>query len=193
MLATNPLRVRTIPVGPLSTNCYLAWRTNREDCVVIDPGADAEAILSACEGRTIAAILLTHGHFDHIGAVADLMREDVDLVIHRLDSVMLRDPQLNVSGIFGQPMTAPRATLLVEEGDTLDYAGITFRVLHTPGHTPGSVCYEADNALFTGDTLFTEGYGRTDLPGGCGEDMRQSLRRVTPMRNDHTIYPGHGG
>lgn len=179
-------------VGLLSTCCYVLYQDDRRDCIVIDPGANAESIRTACAGRSIAAILLTHGHFDHMGAVEALLDEETALVIHREDADMLADPQKNVSWMVGQRMICPPATRLVQEGDVLDYAGISLRVLHTPGHTPGSVCYEVGHHLFTGDTLFEYGYGRTDLPGGDAAAMSASLGRVMPMQDSHSIYPGHG-
>lgn len=179
-------------VGLLSTCCYILWQDDRTDCIVIDPGAEAESIRTACGGRRIAAILLTHGHFDHMGAAEALLGEGAALVIHRDDADMLSDPQKNVSWMIGQRVICPPATRLVQEGDTLDYAGITLQVLHTPGHTPGSVCYEVGDHLFTGDTLFDYGFGRTDLPGGSAAAMRASLQRVMPMADSHSVYPGHG-
>lgn len=179
-------------VGPLGTCCYVLFQDERTDCIVIDPGADAESICEACAGRHIAAILLTHGHFDHMGAAEALLEEGTALVIHREDADMLADPQKNVSWMIGQRMVCPPATRLVQKDDRLDYAGISLRVLHTPGHTPGSVCYETGDHLFTGDTLFEYGYGRTDLPGGDASAMSASLRRVMPLQDSHSIYPGHG-
>ena len=179
-------------VGPLGTCCYILYQDGREDCLVIDPGADAFSIRNACGGRRIAAILLTHGHFDHMSAVKELMGEGTELVIHFKDAAMLADPELNVSSLIGQRIICPAATRLTREGDTLDYAGITMKVLHTPGHTPGSVCYEAGEHLFTGDTMFEHGYGRTDLPGGDFSAIVQSLKRLMPLQQDHQIYPGHG-
>lgn len=179
-------------VGLLSTCCYILWQDDRTDCIVIDPGAEAESIRTACGGRRIAAILLTHGHFDHMGAAEALLGEGTALVIHRDDADMLSDPQKNVSWMIGRNIACPPATRLVQEGDTLDYAGITLQVLHTPGHTPGSVCYEVGDHLFTGDTLFDYGFGRTDLPGGSAAAMRASLQRVMPMADSHSVYPGHG-
>lgn len=179
-------------VGQLSTCCYILYQDDRQDCIVIDPGADAEDIRAACAGRSIAAILLTHGHFDHMGAAEALMGEKTALVIHREDADMLADPQKNVSWMVGQRIICPTASRLVQEGDGLDYAGISLRVLHTPGHTPGSVCYEVGEHLFTGDTLFEYGYGRTDLPGGSARSLYASLQRLMPMQHDHSIYPGHG-
>lgn len=186
------MKIRKIPVGLLETNCYVLWEDGRDDCLVVDPGAEPERILAACEGRAIAAVLLTHGHFDHIGGVARLMRPGAALIIHREDASMLADPQANAGWMIGRSITAPAATRLVEEGDELAYAGIALKVLHTPGHTPGSVCYQGEGFLLTGDTLFAVGCGRTDLPGGSQEAMRRSLRRLEPLRVHHIIYAGHG-
>lgn len=179
-------------VGMLGTCCYVLWQEGRSDCLVIDPGADAASVRAATTGRRIAGILLTHGHFDHIGAVGDLLG-DAELFIHRDDAAMLGDPRLNASWMIGREITAPAATRLVHEGDEIACAGITLRVLHTPGHTPGSVCYEAGEHLFTGDTLFDHGYGRTDLPGGDAAALMNSLRRLMPLLADHHLYAGHGG
>ncbi len=185
--------LRCVPVGPLGANCYLLYREERDDCVVIDPGAEAARIRAALAGRKVAAILLTHGHFDHIGAVDALMEQDTALVIHEADAPMLRDPSLNACDLLGEVITCREATRLVHEGDVLDYAGLTITVLHTPGHTPGGVCYQCGEHLFTGDTLFAQGYGRYDLPGGSWAALRKSLRRLEELRQTLTIHGGHGG
>ena len=183
--------IRELNVGLLGTCCYILSLPDRDDCVVIDPGAEPERILETAGNRAIAAILLTHGHFDHIGGVSGLMGDGAALVIHELDAPMLGDPQQNASWMIRRTITAPEATRLVREGDEITYAGITFSVLHTPGHTPGSVCYQTENALFTGDTRFREGYGRTDLPGGSMRDLRHSLARLAPLVEALPLYPGH--
>lgn len=182
-----------LTVGELATRCYVLWLEGRDDCLVIDPGAEAETIRRACGGKRIAAILLTHGHFDHIGAVRGLMAEDTVLAVHRLDAPLLGDSQANVSWMLGRSVTAPAPTRLLEEGDEVEAAGMTLRVLHTPGHTPGGVCYALGENLFTGDTMFDRGYGRTDLPGGDEAALMRSLRRLTPLRRTCRIFAGHEG
>ena len=185
------LHMKTLSVGELATSCYIVWDDSTDTCVVIDPGAEPERILVACGSQKIEAILLTHGHFDHIGAVAELAKTGAEIVIHRDDAPMLTDTRLNASWLVGWNVTAPAATRTVREGEKLTYAGLTFTVLHTPGHTPGSVCYRAGEKLFTGDTLFHFGYGRTDLPGGSMAQLAESLRRLQTMARECEVYPGH--
>ena len=185
------MEIRTVPVGPLSTGCYVLLQPERDDCLIIDPGAEPEKILAHTDGRQVTGILLTHGHFDHIGAVAGLMDPDTRLYIHALDAPMLSDTQLNACWLMGETVTAPQATDLLTDGDTVDLAGIHLTVLHTPGHTPGSVCYLCGEDLFTGDTILGGGWGRTDLPGGSDADMMKSLRRVIPYTRTHSIHGGH--
>ena len=186
------MHIEELTVGPVQTRCYILYHKNERECVVIDPGDEPERIRKRTGDRRIAAILLTHGHFDHIGGVAALMEEDTRLVIHPLDEKMLSDPRLNAGmGFLGKNITAPAPTDRVREGDELKIAGLTIKVLHTPGHTPGSVCYLIENELFTGDTLFDHGWGRTDLPGGNEHDMAGSLRRLVPMMREYGIHPGH--
>ena len=186
------MQIREITVGPVGTCCYILSREDRDDCLVIDPGDEAARIRKAAGEKKIAAILLTHGHFDHIGAVRELMAEDTRLVIHELDAAMLADPVRNVSmTLMNTPITAPAPTDTVREGSVLTLAGLEIRVLHTPGHTPGSSCFLIENHLFTGDTLFEHGWGRTDFPGGDEHALFASLRRVMPMMKQYPIHPGH--
>ena len=178
----------------VQTRCYILSAADSPECVVIDPGAEADRIRKAAGDRRIAAILLTHGHFDHISAVKDLVDSAgvSRIIIHQLDAPMLGDPVLNVSmGMIRQAVTAPEATDTVKEGDELILAGLRVKVLHTPGHTPGSVCYLIEDELFTGDTLFDYSWGRTDLPGGSEEQMAASLQRLMPLARQYPIHAGH--
>ena len=189
------MRINELTVGPVQTRCYILGTENGQECIVIDPGDEAERIRKAVGDRKIAAILLTHGHFDHIGAAGALCEGangSPKIVIHEMDAPMLSDPTLNASvGLMGRQITAPEATNLVREGDELEIAGLKIKVLHTPGHTPGSVCYEIEGELFTGDTVFDFGWGRTDLPGGNESDMAASLRRIMPMVRSMPMHAGH--
>ena len=181
-----------LTVGIVQTCCYILSKEGGLECIVIDPGAEANRIRKHVGDRKIAAILLTHGHFDHIGAVRELMEPGTKLVIHGLDAPMLGDPELNASaGLIARKVTAPEATDLVKEGDEPEFAGLKVKVLHTPGHTPGSVCYEIGGELFTGDTLFEYGWGRTDLPGGSEAQMEASLKRLMPMVRTMPFHAGH--
>ena len=181
-----------LTVGIVQTCCYILGREDGQECIVIDPGAEANRIRKHVGDRKIAAILLTHGHFDHIGAVRELMESGTKLVIHSLDAPMLGDPELNASaGLIARKVTAPEATDLVKEGDELELAGLKVKVLHTPGHTPGSVCYEIEGELFTGDTLFDDCSGRTEVPGGSEAQMVASMNRQTPMLRTMPFHSGH--
>lgn len=174
--------------------CYIV-ADDHGAAAVIDPGADAAAIRRtlAAHRLTLSAILLTHAHFDHIGAVDALLDGTaVPLYCHREDIPALRDPAANLSAFFGESLCLAATATPVADGDTVTVGELTFTVLHTPGHTPGSVCYAAGDHLFSGDTLFCESVGRMDFPGGDARAMRQSLSRLLATEGDARVYPGHG-
>ncbi|MBQ7656021.1 MAG: MBL fold metallo-hydrolase [Clostridia bacterium] len=185
------MKIDALTVGPIQTNCYIVYNEGAEEAVVIDPGAEAEKIKAALDGKRAAAVLLTHGHFDHTGALHAFA--DIPIYLHPSDDVMLLDPVWSAGTMIGDDAPRPAATNYVQEGTKLHLAGLDIAVMHTPGHTLGSVCYAIGDALFTGDTMFSGGYGRTDLPGGDEMSLAKSLRRLLREEKDWIICPGHGG
>lgn len=187
------MKFEKVVVGELGVNCYVLYQPDRDDAIVIDPGAEEPAIRMALGKRRPAAILLTHGHYDHIGAVSKLRESGVPVYIHRDDAAMLTTPALSLSAMFGGAPSQGEADVLFEDGQMLELAGMKLRVLHTPGHTKGSSCFLAeDGTLFSGDTLFRFGYGRTDLPGGDEAALFASLRELLRMDPSVSVQPGHG-
>ena len=179
------LNITVKELGIYFVNCYLIHEETAKSCVVIDPGGNADKVLSFLEekGLTLEAILLTHGHFDHVGAVKDLHEKTQCKVYLHTDDLLLPE-NFTAGPLF--------YTHEYGEGDTLELAGLTIRVLHTPGHTEGSVCLMVDDAIFSGDTLFCHSCGRTDLPGGDRQTLALSLERLAELEGDFTVCPGHG-
>lgn len=180
------MEVRTFPVGSYQTNCYMVWGDGSRSCILIDPGYEPEYLLEQVRlnRKTLEAILLTHGHFDHVGGVKQIAQE-TGCRVYICPEELLMPPQFTAGDLY--------YTDTYSEGDTLELAGLTFRVLHTPGHTQGSVCLLCGDTLFSGDTLFAGTCGRTDLPGGDHQTILQSLRRLSELEGDHQVLPGHGG
>ena len=186
-------QIITLPLGDYQTNCYLVWAEGAKTCAVIDPGYEAQRVLNkAAElGLAIEAILLTHGHFDHVGAVEELVEAtDCRLWMHEGDYSQFPNP----TNAFFYPLANCDFTEVqfCEEGQVISAGGLEFTVLHTPGHTHGSVCYRCGDALFCGDTLFAGSCGRIDLPGGDRNAMAESLARLASLKEDLRIFPGHG-
>ena len=177
------MNIRKLTLGLYQTNTYLL--ANDTEAVVIDPGYEADTILDALAGKTLKAILLTHGHFDHVGAVKELVAETgCDVYIHAAEATM--PPMVTAGPLY--------FTHTYDEGDTVSpIEGLELTVLHTPGHTPGSVCLLMGKEMFSGDTLFACSFGRTDLPGGDPRKMMESLRRLASLQGNFFIHPGHGG
>lgn len=186
------MQYKRIPVGHMQENAYVVYDENRDDCFVIDPGAEPEGILLELAGRRLAAILLTHGHYDHIGAVKALRGEDVPVFIHAEDAEMLTNKNLSLSVMFGGEDSQGEPDFCIEPGE-MELCGVPIEVLHTKGHTQGSCCFRMGNVLFSGDTLFRRGIGRTDLPGGDGQALRKSLDALMELPDDIIVCPGHGG
>ena len=179
------LKIHGLPLGDYQPNCYIVHEENSTDCLIIDPGYEPEIISSYLEekGLTPEAILLTHCHFDHVGAVKDLAAQyDCKVFLDKKELAM--PPMLTNGPLY--------YTDGYGDGDTLTLAGIPIQVLETPGHTPGSVCLIMEDTLFSGDTLFAGSCGRTDLPCGDARAMRDSLRRLAALSENYRVCPGHG-
>ena len=179
------LNMKHLALGAYQTNCYLVWDEESPSCVVIDPGYNPEIVLAEAKllGKEIAAILLTHGHFDHVGGVKGIAM-DAECPVYLCEKDLSMPPQMTAGPLY--------YTNTYAEGDFVEAAGLSFKVLHTPGHTPGSVCLQCENALFSGDTLFWGSCGRTDLPGGNWATIQKSLKRLATLPGDYDVYPGHG-
>ena len=187
------LNVHTLTLGPLQTNCYLIHSEHAKTCCVIDPGASPEVILAEASrlGLRIDAILLTHGHFDHVGAVEAIVKAaGCALWMHEGDHSMPSTPMNDYLYPLHNRAFAPIS--FCQEGEQIRCGGLTLTVLSTPGHSRGSVCYRCENALFSGDTLFAGGCGRTDLSGGSYSTILQSLLRLGALEGNPAVYPGHG-
>ena len=179
------LQIHVLPLGDYQTNCYILHNDDSSDCVVLDPGYEPEIILSFLSEKklNLTAIALTHCHFDHVGAVKELAAQ-TDCRVYLNEKDLALPPMLTNGPLY--------YTDTYKDGDTVTLAGIPFRVLETPGHTPGSVCLITGQELFSGDTLFAGSCGRTDLPGGDSRAMRDSLRKLAALEGDYNVYPGHG-
>jgi len=205
-------KIIKLVVGPIQTNCwiYAFDETQPNQCAVIDPGEDAEKIISAVKENSLTPkyILLTHGHFDHIIALPDLLdafNPKPQIVIHHLDSRFLGPESYEIHRISvgyamggkdskeimaSLPKTLPSEDVFIDEGSEVG----PFTVIHTPGHTPGSVSFwdKKNGNVFTGDTLFKNGFGRTDIPGGDPKQIYFSVKRLFELDSNTNVYPGHG-
>lgn len=189
------MEIKIIPCGILKTNCYILSDDKRQG-LIIDPGADSGEILDYVEanGIRVKYIVNTHGHWDHIGAnVPVATATGAAILIHALDKDFLDDEKLNLSGAFGVIGRGGVAGELLTDGDMVAVGDISLRILHTPGHTQGSISLLGEGMVFAGDALFRGSIGRTDLPTGNMEAMNQSLLEKLLVLPDETIvYPGHG-
>ena len=182
----------------VSTNCYLVYHEKTQEAVIIDPADNGEYLIARCRelGISPKAVLLTHGHFDHILAAKDIKAAfHCPIYASRDEDMLLRDPAMNLSGSYGTPEMAVAADYLVSDGELLPLIGFEWQVITTPGHTSGSVCYlvRPEGVLFAGDTLFLESVGRTDLPTGDSFMIVNSiLTKLFILPEDTMVYPGHG-
>lgn len=191
------ITIQSFTLGPVQTNAYLLKREGTNKAVVIDPGMNPASLIRKLEGLDVVAILLTHAHFDHIGGVDELRKlKKCPVYLHDLEADWLTNPKKNGSARWpelGVSITTDPAEYALDEGMTLELLGEKIRVMHTPGHSPGSVSFLMGNHLFGGDVLFRLSVGRTDLPGGDENELHDSIHDKLFALDDETIvYPGHG-
>lgn len=188
--------IKTLTLGALSTNCYIVADEDSRLCAVVDPADEYEVIRQTLEqsGLKLSTILLTHSHYDHMGALTQLAEvSGAPIYVGEADKAGLSEPSLNLSGMLcGKPMSFTGNVIPVKDGSTLQVGDIKITVLETPGHTPGSVCYLAGNNAFCGDTVFRGGIGRTDFPGGSESAIYDSLKCILSLDEDFLLFPGHG-
>lgn len=193
------MEIKKLVVGMVQTNCYIAYNEELKEAVVIDPGDEAERIEEACDnlGISVKAILLTHGHFDHVMAVPALQKRwQVPVYAYEKEVQVLLDEAYNLSDQFVREKVSVKTDKALKDREKFDMAGYTFELIATPGHTMGSCCYyvEAEKILFSGDTLFEGSYGRVDFPGSSSEAMLHSVAEVLlDLPDDVKVLPGHAG
>lgn len=194
---TDSLRIEGLALGPLQTNAYILSKPEEKRCIVIDPGMNPAALLRKVADMEVEAILLTHAHFDHIGGVDELRKlKGCPVYLHDAEAEWLINPKKNGSAMWpdiGPPIASDPAEYGLDHNQTLNLLGEAIQVLHTPGHSPGSVGYLLGGKLFGGDALFRQSVGRTDLPGGSSRDLYNSIHTVLfKLADDTVVYPGHG-
>ncbi|MEO0077667.1 MAG: MBL fold metallo-hydrolase [candidate division WOR-3 bacterium] len=192
--AKQEMVIERLEVGPLQTNCYIL--KSGDEIAVIDPGWDAAEILRRVAelGGVVKLVVNTHAHIDHMAVNQEVLEATgAELLVHQLDAGMLVEPEGNLSVMMGMRVKSPAPTRLLKEGDEVVVGSERMKVLHTPGHTPGSICLVAKEYAFTGDTLFLDSIGRMDFPGGSERKMQASLARLQAVLSRETVlYPGHG-
>ena len=188
------MEIKTLVLGDISVNCYLV--STEKAAVVIDPGYRSSEALEFLENAKNKArlILLTHAHFDHIGFADELAAiTDSKIAIGEKDAPALADNLLNLSALFGAPLSTFSADILLSDNQEFSVGDLSFKVIYTPGHTVGGVCYLCGDILFSGDTLFAGSIGRTDFPGGSFEVLKESIKKIYTLPDDTLLLSGHGG
>ncbi|NLJ33183.1 MAG: MBL fold metallo-hydrolase [Firmicutes bacterium] len=190
------MEIKRYVLGNLGANCYLLVSRKGDEALVIDPGGDPAPVLQDIkeQGLNLLYIINTHGHGDHIGGNGALQKATgAEILIHRGDAHMLASAIKNLSIFTGDRCTSPAADRLLEDGDIISWGQESHRVLHTPGHTPGSICLLGEGHVFSGDTLFAGSVGRTDFPGSSPEDILTSIKgKLLTLPPETRVLPGHG-
>lgn len=194
------MKIDRLILGDFQTNCYVVRQEEAAaDCLIIDPGLGPDDLLDLLSRQQLhpVAIIITHGHVDHIAGVAALLQQypQIRVYIHKADAGLLTDPEANLSVLTGSVVATRPADVQLQDGDIIEEAGVRFKVLHTPGHTIGGICLyaEPEALVFAGDTLFADSVGRADFPGGDMEQLIESIRtKLFPLPDKTVVYPGHG-
>ncbi|PWM78619.1 MAG: MBL fold metallo-hydrolase [Phascolarctobacterium sp.] len=190
------MKILAMEVGAIATNCYIVINEKTHHAVVIDPGGNADRIMAALEkeNAVVDAIFLTHGHGDHIMALGDVKaRTGAPIYISEADAPLLNDPSKSLAAFMGDKYSPATADKFFADGDEVEAAGIKFKIMATPGHTPGGVCIMTGDVVFCGDTVFAESIGRTDFPGGSYKQLLQSIKdKILPLDDNVKLLPGHG-
>jgi glyoxylase-like metal-dependent hydrolase (beta-lactamase superfamily II) len=178
--------------NPYATNCWLLAREGSDEALVVDPGFDGARVLALLEaaGKRPVAVVATHGHYDHVGSAAEVCGSELPLYIHKDDELALTDPAAWGAG-FPQPVLRPSEVRTLSDGELLEMAGLEVEVIHTPGHTPGSVCFRTEDLVFSGDLVFRGTVGRSDFPNSDPAAMERSLLRFLLLPDELAVYPGH--
>jgi glyoxylase-like metal-dependent hydrolase (beta-lactamase superfamily II) len=186
--------IKSLPVGQLEANCYVLADDETGEAIIVDPGDEPDRILELCENLDIKYIVLTHAHFDHAGAVAELKEETGAEVVVHANELPVYASITDQASLWGFSVPSlPEPDITVNEGDEISIGQSTLTVIHTPGHTPGSMClYAEEGIVITGDTLFAGSIGRTDFPGGSMRDMRSSFRKLMGLPDATAVFSGHG-
>lgn len=189
------MQVKSLQLGMIGTNCYIFWEDASKDCAVVDPGDDGAQVARLIQGLGLnpVAILLTHSHFDHILGIPGLREAWPGLPVYCHPADISEDISESMFGMTTPTVTAFGNITRYAGGDRVAVGPLTVEVLHTPGHTKGSVVLKVGEVLFTGDTLFRGSMGRTDLPGGSYEELMASLGKLARLPGDYKVYPGHEG
>ena len=194
-MISNGLQVEQLVVGPLMSNCYIVWDKDSLESIIIDPGDNAKEIIRIVENLNlkVIAILATHGHFDHVGGVASLKKTiNAEFLAHRGDFPEQKKGKITHHS-WGITTEYVKPDRYIDEGDVVYVGKHQFKVLHTPGHSPGSLCFLHDDIIFVGDVLFQGGIGRTDFQNGSFEQLSKSIRtKLYKLSNDTIVYSGHG-
>ncbi|MFH1645202.1 MAG: MBL fold metallo-hydrolase [Candidatus Omnitrophota bacterium] len=189
---SNKIIFHRLKVGPLETNCYIFGCAKTKKVAIIDPGANAESIQHLIDSEELQPIFIinTHGHLDHIGANKDF---NLPVYIHEDDAVALTNPDRNLSGVMGCDYVSQPASMMLADGDVVEIGEVSLKVMHIPGHTPGGIALLYDKLLLSGDSLFQESIGRTDLPYGNNDDLIKAINnKLMKLDDDVVVYPGHG-